>query len=130
MLDYDVLPDALHRVMPSIQLVVDEVYFTESAPANDTDEFKIIPSHLSYGRSAIEEGRACLPTVARLFKRYLRVQRSLLILALSTALTQCARKLRIVKLEGASCGIITMTAKLVQVGHEALRFGKLFPLHH
>ena len=53
MLDYDVLPDALHRVMPSIQLVVNEVYFTESAPANDTDEFKIIPSHLSYGRSAI-----------------------------------------------------------------------------
>jgi len=53
-LDDHVLANTLHCIVLSIQLVVNQVNFSESSPPNDTDQLEIVPGDLRDGRSAIK----------------------------------------------------------------------------
>ena len=126
-LDHHVLPNAFHGVMAVVLLIVHEVHFAERAPSNNADQFEVVPSHLGHGGPTVQARRASVPAIAGFVLGHLRVERSLL---LGVAGAERARELLFVHTDGQPLGIVTMPAKLVQVGHQTLRFGKLFPLHH
>ena len=82
MLDYYVLPDALHGVMLATDSVFDEVNFSKSASPNYTEELEVVECHLRHCGSPIKQTRAGGATFVGLINWNLSIEGSLLRLSL------------------------------------------------